>query len=498
MQILDVPGRSAPTPPRAASTSTAADGGAPGLPGWSRAFQDLTREHGFEPLAIEGVIPAELAGTLYRVGPSLFSSFGRRYGHWFDGDGAVSAVRLEGGRAQGAVRLVESRGLLEERRAGRRLYGGYGTPPAGNLLGRLRRIKGKNAANTSVVVWQGRLFALFEAGRPTELDQDTLATVGETDLEGVVTETFSAHPHWVPERRAAYNFGLVYGPRTRLHLYELPAKGRARRLASIPLAGPTMIHDFIATPRHLVFFAPPLRLSVLRLLAGGTVADSLAWRPELGTEVLVVPIDEPTRPVRFEAPAFYQWHFANAFERDGRIVVDLVRYTDFATNRWLAGLASGRPEGEPHGGFHRVEIDPAARTLRDEARRDASCEFPRLAPSALGRPYRFAYVTAYSRPELEGRGLFDAVARLDVETGRAQVTTLGEERYPSEPVFVPRPGGGPGEDDGWLLTLVYDARAHASHVAVLDARTLEVLGRAHFDHHLPFTFHGNWAARRAR
>ena len=52
---------------------------------WTPLFSDLPREHGFEPLEVEGRLPADLAGTLYRVGPGLFSSFGRRYGHLFDG-----------------------------------------------------------------------------------------------------------------------------------------------------------------------------------------------------------------------------------------------------------------------------------------------------------------------------------------------------------------------------------------------------------------------------
>jgi all-trans-8'-apo-beta-carotenal 15,15'-oxygenase len=70
--------------------------------GWFEAFRDLSREHGFEPLRIEGQIPAQLSGTLYRNGPALFENFGRRYEHWFDGDGAVGAVRLSGGKAEGA------------------------------------------------------------------------------------------------------------------------------------------------------------------------------------------------------------------------------------------------------------------------------------------------------------------------------------------------------------------------------------------------------------
>jgi hypothetical protein len=45
--------------------------------GWMSSLRDLPREHGFEPLRVEGTIPADLVGTLYRVGPSLFSSWCR-------------------------------------------------------------------------------------------------------------------------------------------------------------------------------------------------------------------------------------------------------------------------------------------------------------------------------------------------------------------------------------------------------------------------------------
>ena len=63
----------------------------------------------------------------------------------------------------------------------------------------------------------------------------------------------------------------------------------------------------------------------------------------------------------------------------------------------------------------------------------------------------------------------------------------------SEPVFVPRPGA-TAEDDGWVLTLVYDGRADASHLAVLDGARLEdgPVARAWFDHPVPITFHGSW------
>src|SRR5262245_64066194 len=93
-------------------------------------FRDVPREHGFEPLRVEGTLPRELAGTLYRTGPGLFGSFGRSYDHLFESDGAVSGVRFADGRAAGALRVVQSAGLAEERAAGRSVYG-CGAPEPG-------------------------------------------------------------------------------------------------------------------------------------------------------------------------------------------------------------------------------------------------------------------------------------------------------------------------------------------------------------------------------
>ncbi len=458
---------------------------------WRHAFQDLPREHGFERLRVEGRIPEDLVGTLYRNGPALFELFGRRYGHWFDGDGAVSAVRFGPHGVEGAIQLVQSAELQEERRAGRPLYSVYGTPMPGNFLRRALP-KGKNAANTSVFIWQDRLFALYEADKPTELAPEDLSTLGTTDLDGVVPHSFSAHPHRVPERRATYNFGVRYGRTTELDLFELTDQGGARRLATLPLGRATMIHDFMATPRHLIFFAPPIQMQTMRYLLGqATVSESLEWQPSLGTEVLIVPIDRPQEVTRFVVDPFFQWHFANAFERDEEIVVDLVRYPDFASNRWLGEAPTGHPTGELNGTFQRAVI--SGRTVRFEQIAEAPCEFPRIAPSHEGQSYRYAYV--HSQLDGDQGGLFRGLSRVDVESGRSTTVALGVSQYPSEPIFVPRPSAAT-EDDGYLLTLVYDAVEHQSHVAVLDAQDLErgPLARAWFDHHIPFTFHGVWAS----
>src|SRR5690349_24614609 len=120
-----------------------------------------------------------------------------------------------------------------------------------------------------------------------------------------------------------------------------------------------MLHDFIATDTHLVFFVSPVRVDVPRvMLQLGGFQDMFRWKPELGTEIICVPIDRPHEVVRFTTDAFYQWHFTNAFTRGNELVVDYVHYPDFASFYELGRvLRDGSSRELGKGRPHRAVID---------------------------------------------------------------------------------------------------------------------------------------------
>lgn len=325
----------------------------------SPLYRDVAREHGFEPLEVEGALPAELQGTLYRNGAGLFGSHGRRYHHLFEGQGAISAVRFANGQARGAIRVVESAGLREQRDAGRALYGS--AAPRARRIANALRGRNNNAANVSVLAWRGRIFGVVDLSRPIEVSPATLETIGESDLEGALARTFSAHLHRVAARDASYGIGIRYGRMTELDLYELPARGSARRLGSVPI-GPTVVHDFAATEKHLVFFLGPARIAIARALLGEARPERLVrWDAQGASEVLIVPIDDVAAALRFPTEPFFVWHFANAFERGGEIVVDFVRHHDVSGTGTMVDEATrdGRVIDQDEGELYRGTIDPA-------------------------------------------------------------------------------------------------------------------------------------------
>lgn len=448
----------------------------------SAYWSDLTREHGFETLKVEGDLPGELRGTLYRTGPALTQRFGRPYGHVFEGDGAICAVRMEDGSATGAHRLIRSEGYLAEEAAGRALYQSAVSWPrqlANNFRGRF-----KNTANTNVMAWHGGLYGLMENARPTAFDSE-LETIGETTFGGVIDSTFSAHPHSVVKRRATYNFGLRYGRRTSLVAYELPCSGGARRLTELPLEHPVMLHDFVATENHLVWLVSPFRLVMLRAaLAIGNFSDLFRWTPEVGTEVIVVPIDAPEQVRRFPVDPFFQIHFAGGFDEPDGVAVDLMAYPDSSALQRNVDEIDQPPEC---GVVTRVRIPTGRDEIRKEVLCDTGMEFGQIDPRWGGMRHR----------HLWGLSVSDAhefaIVHADLEKGVEDAFWFPDGEFASEALFAPKSAAA-AEGEGFILTVVYRSSSHTSYLAVLDAQRIGdgPIARAHFDHHITSGFHGTW------
>src|SRR5262245_37505687 len=126
----------------------------PATPYLSGNFAPLLVECDANDLVIEGEMPRDLNGALYRVGPNpQFPPFGQSH-HWFLGDGMVHALFIENGRVAYRNRWVRTEQFVAERAAGRRLYssafGGEASDPS--VAGKPRKL-----ANTNIVPHAGKL-----------------------------------------------------------------------------------------------------------------------------------------------------------------------------------------------------------------------------------------------------------------------------------------------------------------------------------------------------
>ena len=465
-------------------------------PPWLPAFQGVydKDEHGFIPLPIRGVVPDELKGTLYRAGAMRFSSpDGQPYGHWFDGDGGIYAFRLDGSRsAQAAVKIVDSIGLQKEEKKQKRIYTGYGSQ-APNALWKMLTNQFKNVANTNVIHMNDELWALVESSKPTRIHPDTLKTLGETNPQNKIKGGFSAHPHRIAGKSDLFNVGLTFGPSLKLHFYHVHPNGVIDTPISIRNPRTPIVHDFALNEQYATVFLPPVSVDLGKVIQHqGAVTKGMSWNQEEGTEIVVIPLAEPKKQIRFRVPAFYLWHVANSFMDGEDIIVDAVTYPNFDSNLALGGIPQGTPNnGGLEGRLTRMRINPKREQVIHTPLCELRCEFPQVNPQYWGQRHQHVVIASFSSIEASKVGIQDQLTLVNTHNETIQTVSLGEGSYTGEAILVPKKSN---PKESWVLVVGFQSTSNTSALYILDTESFTNGPIAHipYDGALPFSFHGHW------
>ena len=451
---------------------------APALPDWFVGVGDVAGDVPLQTLTLlHGRAPEGLVGTLYRNGPARFRRGGTAAGHWFDGDGMIRAWGIKDGKATLAARFVDTPKRRLEAQLGSMVQPGFGTPSRAGS--RVTSADDTNAANTSVIVAGGRLLALWEAGSAFALDPETLVTRGpEVFGKNLAGMPFLAHPRIEPDGRI-WNLGLSGKA---AFVWRLSAAGQFEAGQAIPLPMGSYIHDFTATARHLVIVLQPWVQDHMAL----PFIESLSWKPELGSKILVVEKDDLTKRRIYELPPFFFFHLGDAWEeKDGTIRFDGCFEADPSSGRDAArALVEGRYMPVPPPRLTMVALRPDGRADMRAAGIDA--EFPRSEPLLAGLPRsRTVYVGGY----LPGRPFATKVGVWDWRTGKDDAHDFGARQLVEE--FVPVAGG----TRPLLMGTTINLDTQRSELHVFDARRVAAGPLASWSAALalPVSFHGNWA-----
>jgi carotenoid cleavage oxygenase len=419
-------------------------------------------------LPVTGVIPPDLDGRLLRNGPNpaLTPADEADY-HWFSGDGMIHAITLTGGRATGyRNRWVRTRALAAK----------LETPPPS---GPAEPIDGP--ANTHVIRHAGTTLALVESGFPHALSPG-LERARVYDFDGGLASPMTAHPKVDPDTGELVFFGCdVFGPPF-LRYHVVDPRGELVRSDPIEIPRAVMMHDFGVTSSRVIFADLPV-LFDLELAAQGR-SMPYRWMPDAGARIGVMP--RTGSGVRWiSIDPVYAFHFLNCYDDGDTVVMDVVRYDRAFDTDPGQVIASTLPS------LVRWRIDPVANRVSEQRLDDTPVEFPRIDPAVAGRPHRYGYCTRLGdRPEDPS---FWGLVKYDLVRDESTRFEPGEHRSPGEPVFV-RAADGRGEDEGWVLTVVYDATRDASDLVILDATSFAgpPVATVHLPARVPFGFHGSW------
>lgn len=453
-------------------------------------FAPLLLECDAHDLVVEGEIPRDLAGSLYRNGPNPQYP-PRGQSHWFAGEGMVHAFHIAEGRVRYRNRWVMTEKVVLERQAGRALFGMFNNPMESDpsVLG-----KDPSLANTHIVWHAGRLLALEEGHAPIAMDPHDLSTLGEHRFGGALKANFTAHPKIDPETGEMLAFAyMAKGPGSPdMGYYTIDRAGTLTRQDFFQAPYSAMVHDFMVTARHTLFPVFPLTADLGRAMQG---KPFFAWEPDKGSHIGIMARDEGVETIRwFDAEAAYVFHPLNAYSDGETIVADVLKYD-------VAPLFPD-PEGRPVKGggparLVRWTFDLAGNEggLREAVLDDQPAEFPRLDDRFAGLPYRWGFAAGRSNPVEPGDDSFDTVLRYDLIRGGKESFVMPEGQTLSEPVFVPR-NAEAAEGDGWLLATAYRPRENRSDLVIFDTQAIArgPVGRAHLPVRVPHGFHGSWRA----
>lgn len=466
------------------------------------AYTPLYEEYDYLIDDTEGALPAHLEGTLYRNGAGKLDAGGQTLGHLFDGDGMLSMFAMSDGKVHYRNRYVRTKHYRKSLTSRGAPYRALGTMRPGGLIANALRFPA-NVANTGVVMHAGKLLALWEGGPPTEIDPDTLDTVGVHNFDGELKwiGAFSAHPKWDPETGDMFNFGLAMVPFPKLACYRVDRAGKLHRLGQLNLPLARFNHDMGLTKKHMVFAIPPLVFPTTKLLGAGlgfrNFIDAIEYDPGQGTMIGLVPRDGGKPRVIYTDPLLHL-HLANTYEDGSDTVVELVHYDASweELNGQLSTLSTDTAGeiGSYGGTLLRLRITPSDKVIHEPIT-DLVGEFPSFNIRRTGKPNRYTYLSA----DADGSAYPNAVAKLDNTAGKTIVHQFPYGHQPHEAVFAARPGA-TAEDDGWLLITTQDGVNNRASLVVLDAQDVAAgpVFTGRLRHHLPLTFHGSYTPRVAR
>jgi all-trans-8'-apo-beta-carotenal 15,15'-oxygenase len=470
---------------------------------WKRGYDSQPNEYDYQIENIEGEIPLELMGTLFRNGPGLLDIFGVPLAHPFDGDGMINKISFDQGKAHFQSRYVHTKEYIEEQKAEKMLYRGvFGSQKPGGLFSNIFDLRLKNIANTNIIYWGKKLLALWEGAEPYRLDPNSLETIGIDYLDGLLEpgKAFAAHPHIDPNcimdqgQPCLVNFSVQPGPTTTLNLFEFNPEGKLLRRQSCQIKGFAFIHDFIITPNYAIFFQNPVKYNPLPFLFGlkgaGECIDFSADQP---TKIIIIPRDPEqakTGTKILETSCGFIFHHANAFEIDeDNLVVDSICYGKLSQINQGASYKEIDFESLAPGQLWRFQLNLNSQTVERELIEPRCCEFPSLHPEKVGRNYRYLFIGAAHQDKVNAP--LQAILKIDLETKERKLVSFAPKGFVSEPIFVPKAKGN-SEDDGYVFTVVYDASCHQSKVVILDGKSLDKLATLHLKHHIPYGLHGSW------
>ena len=460
---------------------------------------------------IEGNLPKDIEGFLYRNGPGIFDRDGKSKNTMLEGDGMIQSFQFKKGKVRYRNKFVRTKKFQEEEKAGKFLYSTwttldkkFGSPASGITQ-----------AGVTVVSRNGNLYAFDEYAPPYSIHPKSLKTIKQEPLHKEHVP-YQAHTKIDPINNDWISFGFEIMPRNYLlHLTVLDKKNKLKKYISYELEKNYYMHDFHVTENYIILDVQPAYFDFTNFFnRTAPLIAGLKWNEKESNKLYI--FDRKTnnmKPTIIDLEnTHFAWHHANAYEEKGEIILDTCSHKNpyhFIKEGSMMNNLMANKKKDPtvsnftdlyvqKNDYQRLIINLKNKKVKKEVIFGKyNIDFPVINMHAhQTHKHRYAYVAAglgkneYGYPE--------ALLRIDTKTGKISEHFFGASNFIGEPIFVPKKGFKYNADNdsepGYLMSIIYNGNTNKSYVAVLNAENLEdgPIAKVHLKHYSPLSFHGFW------
>jgi len=486
--------------------------------GWTTYLSDEPTQFHNLPLtwSLNTSVPSWIQGSYVKNGPGQ-RQFGdeRHYSSYLDSWGKLHKFTFNGEKVMFSGRMIETELYNKSATKGEMVPTitlAHVQPTDWNVWEMMEgAVNGYD--NTNVMLWklgpadkdQGSYIAVTDFPDVHEIDPDTLAVKQKWGLSPTEGISLGSCAHWRREagKNTSINFHMVYNPLTLkpdFVLYRFGDNYQEREVVGkFPMHHMSIVHMFSNTVNYAVIALYPVSMDFWAMANHHMHPFETIKKIDAPTRLYLMDLRNGEVIDGFESDdpnLVFSTHHMNAWEEEGEVVFDL------ACNPWDAmatfmdiDTMLDHPETDATKAdfvMKRVRLNLSTKEVVVEDWPNQlgipllnTVDFPVINNDYTGYKNRFTYGWVsidYWR---------ETLVKKDLEDSRNDKTWSKHSHYPGEPFFVPRPGG-EEEDDGVVLSIVFDGEKEQSYLLVLDGRTFQVINYSYLPVKVPFSFHGNW------
>ncbi|WP_150467694.1 carotenoid oxygenase family protein [Francisella sp. SYW-9] len=436
-------------------------------------------------------LPGWFSGQILRVGPAKFEYGKIKLNHWFDGLAMLYSFKNDSKGVHFSNKYLKSEQYLAAKK-GRMKYDEFGTMVPSKfkkITAIIKTIFGlqteKPSFNVNILNIKNKLLTTSEVTTMLEFDRKELKTLKEFKFTDGLKGQFScAHPQFDPVTKEQFNFVVDISKDCKYSLYKV-SKDSCEREILHQFSNQRFIynHTLFLTKNYVMLYLGPLRANPIDFLSK-PISEVISHDNNAKCQLLIV--NRNTHETKLiDAPSFVMLHTANAFEKDQKINLDFIEYTDNLEpykKFYFENINNDDCKLEMQ--VSRVIIDLENNLADKVIIADKNAEFARINEKFLTKNYQFMYL-ANRKDQAE---FFNSIIKIDLYNNGVSEYDFGND-YVSEPIFIANPEA-KSEDDGLIFANVIDSSKKLSYIVYLNATDLSLVYKAYLPIQIPPALHG--------